>query len=276
MLVASYARGMKLSRKFSVVAVALLAGLTLSSCGAGDSSGDGQRSGGGGKSGSLTMANFSDVLTDSQYKAESGHMEMVMEMGDQSVNAQADFKGSSPKDMAMTMSMDFDSMTMRMCVLDQTLYMNMGEMSEGKYVKIDLTDRSNPVAEQWGKMMDQMDPAKQMKAFEEAVTSFEHKGGSKSIDGVEADRYEMTLDTSKIPTFKDLPEASRAQVPDTIDYTLYIGPDDLLRRMEFDVAGVKSKLDFSQWGEPVEIKAPPADEISDKDFSELADVPAPA
>lgn len=210
---------MKLSRKFSVAAVALLTGLVLSSCGAEDSSGDGHRSGGGGKSESLTMANFSDVLTDSQYKAESGHMEMAMEIGGESAKTQADFKGSSPEDMAMTMSMDSDSTTMRMCVLDQTLYMNMGELSEGKYVKIDLTDRSNPVAKRWGETMDQMDPAKQMKLFKEAVTSFEQKGGSKTIDGVEADRYEMTLDTSKVPAFKELPEASKAQVPDTIDYT---------------------------------------------------------
>ncbi|KRC64815.1 hypothetical protein ASE12_08535 [Aeromicrobium sp. Root236] len=266
---------MKLSRKFSVAAVAFLAALTLSSCGAKDSSGDTSTSGGGGKSGSLTQANFADVLSDSQYKAESGHFEMTMDMGGQSVKAQGDVKGTSPDDMAMTMSMDFQSMTMRMTVLDQTLYMNMGEVSDDKYVKVDLTDRSNPLSKQWGEMMDQMDPANQMKVFKEAVKSFEKTGGSKTIDGVETQRYLVTLDTSKVPTFKDLPDAAKAQVPDTIDYTLFIGSDDLLRRMEFDVAGVESRMDFSKWGEPVDIKAPPADEISDKDFSELADMPAP-
>lgn len=267
---------MKVSRKLSVAVVVLLAGLIASSCGAEDSSGDSSTSGGGGKSGSLTMANFSDVLTDSQYKAESGHLVMAMEMDDQSVKAQADFKGSSPEDMAMTMSMDFESMTLRMTILDQMLYMNMGETTEDKFVKVDLTDRSNPLAKQWGEMMDQMDPAKQMKVFEEAVTSFEQKGDSKTIDGVKAARYVMKVDPRKVPTLKDLPDDAVDQLPDSLDYTLYVGPDDLLRRMEFDIAGVESTLDFSHWGEPVDIKAPPADEISDQDFNELAEMPVPA
>lgn len=268
---------MRLARTFSSVVVAvILAGLTLSSCGAKDSSGDATSGGGGGKSGSLTMANFSDVLSGSQYKAESGHIEMTMETGGESLTAEGDFTGTSPEDMAMNMSMDMESMTFRMSFVDQALYMNLGEMTEDKFVRVDLTDKSDPFAEQWGKMMDQMDPAKQMELFKEAVTSFEQEGDSKTIDGVEAVRYAVKVDTSKVADFQDLPAGATSQLPDTLDYTLYVGPDDLLRRMEFDIAGVKAKMDFSEWGEPVDIKAPPADEISDKDFSELADMPAPA
>ena len=276
----SYARAMTISSRLtSIAAFVLLGGLTLSACGGNDASaGDSSdsTSSGGGKFGALTKANFSDVLTDSQLKAESAHVEMRIEMDGQSVEAKGDMRGSSPEDMAMTLTMDFESMTFRMCLLDQKLYMNMGEMTEDKFLKVDLTDESNPFAKQWAEMMDQMDPAKQMAELKDAVISFEQKGEAKTIDEVEAQRYVVEVDPSKIKAFKELPAAAARKIPDTIVYTMYVGPDDLLRRMEFDLGGVKTRVDFSQWGEPVDIEAPPADEISDKDFSDLADMSAPA
>jgi hypothetical protein len=272
---------MTFSRKLSsLVAVVLLAGLSLSACGdKDDSAGDkaGSNSAGGGTA-ALTEANFSQVLGDSQTKAKSAHVEMTVGVSGQSIKAQGDVKvGSSPEDTAMTMTMDMgSSMNFEMRVVDQVFYMNMGKMSDDKFIKIDLTDDSNPFAKQYGEIMEQMDPAKQMEQFKDAVTSFEKKGEPQTIDGVKAQPYVVTVDTSKIKAFKDLPEASRSQVPDTIVYTMYIGPDNLLRRMEFELAGSKSTMDYSKWGEPVDIKAPPAGEISDKDFSGLGGMPTPA
>lgn len=271
---------MTISRKLSaLVAVVLLAGLSLSACGDKDSAGDdsGSKAGGGGET-ALTEANFSQVLADSQVKAKSAHVDMTIGMGGQAVKAQGDVKiGSSLKDTAMTMTMDMgSSMTFDMRLVDQVFYMNMGQVTEGKYLKIDLTDDSNPFAQQYGQIMDQMDPAKQMEQLQEAVTSFEKKGEPKTIDGVKAQPYVVTVDTSKIKAFADLPAASAGQIPKTIVYTMYVGPDDLLRRMEFELAGSKSTMDYSKWGEPVDITAPPAGEISDKDFSELGGMPTPA
>jgi hypothetical protein len=270
---------MTISRKLSsIAAVVLLGSLTLSACGdKDDSAGDksDSTSSGGGKV-ALTQANFSDVLTDSQLKAKSAHVEMTIGMGGQEVAAEGDVAvGSSPKDAAVSMTMDMSpSMKLDMRLVDEVMYMNMGSMTEDKYLKIDLTDKSNPFAKQYGQIMDQMDPAKQMETFKDAVTSFEKKGEAQTIDGVKAQPYVVKVDTTKIKAFKDLPEASRSQVPDSIVYTMYVGSDDLLRRLEFDLAGSKSTMNYSKWGEPVDIKAPPADEISDKDISELG-VPTP-
>jgi len=272
---------MTISRKLSsLAAVVLLAGLSLSACGDKDDSADdksGSKSAGGGAA-TLTEANFSDVLTDSQVKAKSAHVDMKVGVGGQSVEATGDVGvGSSPEDSAMSMTMDLgSSMSFEMRLVDQVMYMNMGQMTEGKFLKIDLTDESNPFAKQYGQLTDQMDPAKQMDQLKEAVTSFEKKGEPKTIDGVEAQPYVVTVDTSKIEAFQDLPSASSGQIPDTIVYTMYVGPDDLPRRMEFDVAGSKTTMDYSKWGEPVDIKAPPAGEVSDKDFSDLGGFPTPA
>ena len=265
---------MTFSRKLSsIAAVVLLAGLTLSACGDKDDPAADKSSSkpAGSSEVTLTKANFTQVVADSQVKAKSAHVDMTIGVGGQSIKAKGDLSvGSSPADGAMTMTMDMgSSMKMDMRVVDQVLYMNMGQVTGNKFVKLDLTDDSNPLTKQYGQIMDQMDPAKQIDQLKTAITSFEKKGAPKTLDGVKTQPYVVTVDTSKVKAFADLPAASKSQVPDTIVYTMYIGSDDLPRRMEFDLAGSKSTMDYSKWGEPVDIKAPAAGEISDKDLSEL-------
>lgn len=269
---------MTIFRKVPVFAVvAVLIGLFLAGCGSKDSAGDKtdtkpSKS----EDVALTSANFSQVLADAQTKAKSSHVEMTIGMGGQSIKAEGDVAvGANPADSAMTMTMDMgSSMKLDMRLVDQVLYMNMGEMTGSKYLKIDLTDESNPLAKQYGEIMNQMDPAKQIDELKAAVTSFEKKGEPQTIDGVKAQPYRLEVDTSKMTALKDLPEAAAGQIPDKIAYTMFIGPDQLLRRMEFDLAGSKSTMDYSKWGEPVDIKAPAASEISDKDLSELMGAPS--
>lgn len=265
---------MMLSRKLSsIAAVVLLAGLTLSACGDKDDPAADKpsaKAAGGGEV-ALTKANFTQVLADSQAKAKSAHVDMTIGVGGQSIKAEGDLAiGSSPADGAMTMTMDMgSSMKMDMRLVDKVLYMNMGQVTEGKFVKVDLTDESNPLTKQYGQILDQMDPAKQIDQLKSAITSFEKKGEAKTLDAVKTQPYVVTVDTSKVKAFADLPAASKSQVPDTIVYTMYIGSDDLPRRIVFDLAGSKSTMDYSKWGEPVDIKAPAAGEISDKDLSAL-------
>ena len=271
---------MTFSRKLtSLVAVAMLAGFTLSACGGSDDPADDKAGTKPATSGTtITQANFAEVIGDSQAKAKSAHVDMTIGVGGQEIEAEGDVAvGKTIADSAMTMTMDMgSSMKLDMRLVDETMYMNMGAMTENKFLKIDLNDQSNPFAKQYGQIMDQMDPTKQMEQFKDAVTSFEKKGEPQTIDGVEAQPYVVTVDTTKNAAFKDLPEASKSQVPDTIVYTMYVGSDDLLRRMEFEIAGSKSTMNYSKWGEPVDIKAPPADQISDKDLSQLGGIPTPA
>ena len=270
---------MTISRKLSSLAtVALLVGLTLSGCGDKDSGGtttDSKPSKG--DDVALTASNFSQVLADAQTKAKTSHVDMTIGVGGQSIKAQGDVEvGSNPADSSMTMTMDMgSSMKLDMRLVDQVLYMNMGQLTEGKYLKIDLNDKSNPLAKQYGEIMDQMDPAKQVDDLKEAVSSFKKAGEPKTIDGVKAQPYLIEVDTSKMAAFKELPAEAAGSIPDKIVYTMYVGPDQLLRRMEFELAGAKSSIDYSKWGESVDIKAPSGAEVSDKDLSDLGGL-APA
>lgn len=274
---------MTFSRKLSsLAAVVLLAGLTLSACGGDDEPSDKTATSGskaatdGGTT--ITQANFAQVVSEAQTKAKSAHIDMTMDMSGQSVKAQGDVAvGESAANSEMTMSMDLgSSMKFDMRLVDQVFYMNMGQMTEGKFIKLDLTDENSPFAQQYGRIMDQMDPSKQMQQFQEALKSFEKKGEPQKLDGVEAQPYVVTVDTSKIKAFAELPAAAASQIPDTIVYTMFVGPDSLPRRIETELAGAKTKMDYSKWGEPVDIKAPSDSEISDKDISQLGGVPTPA
>ncbi len=262
---------MTFSRKLtSVVATALIAGLSLSACGGSDGDKADSTSGDGGGKATLTQANFARTLTDSQTNAKSTHIDMTIGVGGQSFKAQGDVAiGKSAADTAVGMTMDLGSVKADMRLVDEVFYINVGQLSENKFLKVDLTDKKNPFAQQYGQIMDQIDPSKQMQQFKDAMKSFTKKGEPQKIDGVEAQPYLVTVDTSKVKAYQDLPETSRAQLPATIEYTMFIGPDNLPRRMEFDLAGSKSTVDYSNWGDSVDIKAPSADEISDKDLSQL-------
>ena len=278
MLSCSYARAMTISRKLSsLAAVLLLASLTLSACGDKDdnkaASGTKSASSSSSADKDLDAETFFTTLIKEQGKARSAHTTLTVGLGGQTIKAEGDAEfGKTFADTSMSMDMDMGSAgpgTMKMVLVDGVFYMNLGQMTKGKYAKIDLTDETNPFAKQFSQLADQMDPAKQLEQFKKAVTSFEKKGEPKQLDGVEAQPYEIVLDTSKIDALSELPGGASANVPKTITYVMYLGPDNLLRRMTADVAGSKTQVDFSKWGEPVDVEAPPASEVSDQDLSEL-------
>ncbi|NRQ49664.1 hypothetical protein [Aeromicrobium stalagmiti] len=223
--------------------------------------------------GELTKANFISSVTDAQLDAKSSHVVMDIGVGGQSIKAEGDVEvGASAAETSMNLTMDMGSTGMgslKMVLVDSILYLNFGQMTGGKYAKIDLNDDSNPFAQQFGSITEQLDPSQQLGQFEAALTSFEKKGSPEKLDGVDAQPYEVVLDTTKIKAFSELPGAASAQMPKTLTYVMYVGSDNLLRRMTADVAGSKIQVDYSQWGEDIDVKAPAADEITDKDLSQL-------
>lgn len=266
--------------KFTAPAALILAtALTLSACGDKDdtSAGDDKPASSAATSSSpkeaMTKETFFPTLIAAQQKAGTSHMTMNIGAAGQTITAEGDVKtGKSLNDTAMSLTMDMGAAglgDLKMVIIDGAFYMNLGSMTQGKYAKIDLSDQNNAFGKQFTQLADQMDPSKQLAQFQTAVTSFAKKGSPEKIDGVDAQPYELVLDTSKIEAFKNLPAEASSSVPETLTYLMYLGPDDLPRRMVFEVAGSKSQIDYSKWGEDVDIKAPSASEVSDQDLSKL-------
>ena len=246
----------------------LVAGGTLAACsddkgdnGVGESSGD-----------TLTKSNFFEEVIAAQSKAGTSHVDMSIDVAGQAVKAAGDMKvGDSAADTAMSMTMETGQSGMgslEMRLVDEVFYLNFGPMTSNKFAQIDLNDESNPIGKQFGDIIGNLDPSQQFKEFEDAVTSFEQKGEAIELDGVQAQPYRLTVDTSKIPNA----EQADGSLPKSLAYTMYIGPDNLPRRMVSDVpdvggtGGGTMTINYSQWGEDVTIAKPKESEITDKDF----------
>lgn len=212
--------------------------------------------------GELTQDNFVERLSAAQLEAGSAHLEMTTSTGAQEVSMSGDVQiAEKVADAASQLTMDLGAMTMDLRLVEGIMYLKMGEMTGGKYARIDLTDPDSPLAQQYGSMADQADPAAQLRTFRSALTEFDHQGDGGRIDGVETTKVVLTLDTARV--LKEQGQQLPGSVPQELRYTLFIGPDDLMRQMTMDLAGTESTITWSRWGEPVEVEAPAKDEIGD-------------
>ncbi len=203
------------------------------------------------------------AITDAQAKAGSAHVVMDIGSGAEEISAVGDLVfGEKADDTAMSVAVEMagnKEYSLAMTVLDGALYVNLGKITGGKYGKVDLAAADNDsVAMQFTPLTKQLDPSQQLVQVKRSVKSFGDKGAPEKIDGVMTQSYELVLVTAKLAGMADAPEGT----PKTMTQTLFVGPDNLLRRMVTGVGGAKVQIDYSAWGEPVNIKAPRSSQIS--------------
>ncbi len=269
----------RLKQLTAVSAIVLVASVSLVACsdkadpkadGVGESSGD-----------TLTKDNFFDEVSAAQTKAGTTHIAMALEVAGQAIKADGDLSvGENATDTAMAMTMESGQAglgSLEMRLIDQTFYLNFGPMTSNKFAKVDLTDESNPIGKQYADIIGNIDPSQQFKEFEGAVKTFEKKGKVIELDGVKAQPYVIVVDSSKLPAAKDASES----LPKDLEYTTYIGPDNLPRRVLTDLPGVAGgggstmTINYTKWGEKVSIAKPKASEITEKDFFSQLGSPTP-
>jgi len=211
---------------------------------------------------------FVDWMMAGLDRSTTAHMTMSMDYGAGAMDAegQVDYT-TTPVSMAMTLggvAMGTGDLDMRL--VDGVMYMNMGQMSNDKFFKFDLSDPESlpPGMEDLG---DQMDPLAAFKDFEPALEQVVYVG-SEDVDGDDLDHFAITMDTAKIPSLAEMPAS--AGLPDTVDYDMWFDEDFRVRQMNMAMdmgaqaamtANVEAK--FFDWDEPVEIVAPDPDQISD-------------
>lgn len=263
-----------------VLAIAAVS-LTLAGCGDKDSA---AKNGAGSVDGKkadtvLTSDNFITEVTAAQRKAKTSHVNMKIDAAGQKFGAVGDVEvGATAADTKAALKMDMGSSGaggFEMRLIDQAFYINLGPVTDNKFAEVDLTDKSNPASAQFGEIIDGLDPAKQIDLFKDAMTSVKAKGKAIELDGVKAQPYVITVDTSKIPSIAKLGSEASTPIPKEIVYTMFVGPDSLPRRIATDVAGSGVTVDYSKWGEPVDIKEPSKAEISDKNLlDQMGQTPA--
>jgi len=174
--------------------------------------------------------------------------------------------GARPGDTAMAMTVNGDTGglgTVELRLVDRAFYISLGALTQNKFAKIDLSDKSNPIARQYGDIIQNVDPARQLGQYKDAITKFDPSGKPTEIDGVKAQPYRISVDPTKADQLKEFDQAS---LPDSITFTIYVGPDDLPRRMVSRMPSqsgtTKLQLDYTKWGGKVTITAPSKSRIT--------------
>lgn len=215
-------------------------------------------------SGQLTAENFAERMNAAQLEAGSAHMTLEMSMGEMSTTGEARIKlGENVEDTAMHMSMDAGGMTMEMIMVGTDMYMNMGELTGNKFAKLPEDQLQEMDLES---LQDQSNPAAQAETFEKALTDFTAEEGEE-IDGVKTTKLTLVLDSrALLEESGEVDEEVLQMMGETVEYVMYVGEDDLPRRVVSTVAGSTTTVNYTKWGEPVEVTAPAEEDLTEMPF----------
>lgn len=214
----------------------------------------------------FTKHNITQRMTEALVAEGSMHMEMSIEAGPQRIVMSGDqVVGKSMDDSAMSMSYsESGEEPMEMRLVEGLFYVNFGESSEGKFVRVDPKDADSPMGRAFAPMIDELDITKSIREFADAITEVEQDGDDKRIDGVTTTPYQVTMDVDRAKASGALDEDTKLRSGASIEYTFYLDAEDRLRRMESTVDSAEVRVDLTNIGEPVDIVAPPTDETVDE------------
>ena len=261
---------MKLER--SLTALTLVGVLVLSGCGDNKDNGNAtvgdSASVSDSQSPSETTPEVGEVVDRAEFLADlrrgvegltTAHMTMKAGTAAGEMSGEGDMEVSRGKPaMAMTMSMPaLGASDVDVRLVDGFMYVKMPQLG-GKFMKLDLSDPKSPLAS-LGQLTDAFDPSKTFDIYADGLTKAVYLGAD-DLDGENLDHYEMTIDTTKVDALKGLPAAS--SVPKTITYEMWVDDDFQMRGMDMDLPTGKTTLRYTDLGEPVDIEAPPASQIT--------------
>ncbi|MEV4599000.1 hypothetical protein AB0K15_16510 [Amycolatopsis sp. NPDC049253] len=278
---------------FAVAAGAALA-LVLTGCGSKAENGTAAPAGAKPELGlAAPFSNVIELATASKQgtqKSKSSKVSMEMSAAGNTVTAQgvASYEPGNPE-MSMTMTTEGQQMEMRL--VDKTMYIKMpaaqlAQLGTDKpWVKIS-PDADDPMSQALSGSMsqagDNSDPTKMLDQIAEAgkIVSSDQT----TLDGQQVNHYKVEIDIAKaMDKFtQSMPAASKAQLEQAIkgkdikipaeiwvdknQLPLEITMDEssMMQAMGAGAAGTgKMTLKYSDWGTPVTVAAPPADQVTD-------------
>ncbi|TDU90173.1 uncharacterized protein DUF1396 [Kribbella voronezhensis] len=206
----------------------------------------------------LNRVTFVPAMNAAFGKQKTWRTVATMTAEGRTVMTMSGYQQAKPLAASLEMSgLAFQGKTAKMVVVGGMLYMSMpGVSPAGKFLKVDL--KNTPGAENFSELLNGGDPTKTFEAFGKGLQTVKFVR-SETVDGVKLDRYQVSVNTAAVLKLqgKKLP----AGAPKTLPYTVWMGPDHLVRKMTFNLQGVSMVMTMSEYNHPVSIKAPPASKI---------------
>lgn len=271
-------------RKALIAAGGLALALTLSACG--------DKTIGGSPSTTFTDAPaLAAAAKESASEKKTAKFTMDMNMGFMSMkgNGEARYDGANSE---MSMTMDAMGQQMEMRLVDRTLYMKMPPGMPGAdpakpWAKMSLEELGGSGAN-LDQMLEQSDPTKMLEMFQETgtITNSEET----TLDGQSAVHYTVEVDFEKVLEKLGAGAAMGADELknsgiDKMPVDVWLSEDNLPLQIEIKLGEMMKKaagksaegiptslnmdnakmtMTYSDWGAPVNIEAPPADQVSEQ------------
>jgi len=202
------------------------------------------------------LADFTAAVDD----ATTAHMSMTTGAAGATFTAEGEVDyTTTPPQMAITMSnpaMAEGSMDLR--VVDGFFYLNLGQMSQDKFIKVDINDKNSPLGDMT-ELTSAMDPVQSFEQFAAGLETVTYVG-EESVQGEDLEHYVLSLDTTKVEMMAG---AGAQGLPETLEYDLWLDEDDRMRQVKIELGEVGSvDMEIFDWDEPVQIEAPSADQIT--------------
>lgn len=210
-------------------------------------------------------ADFAADMRAGLEESTTAQLSMTVDAGGEGMEAEGQLDYTTkPPDMQMTMTMPAMSQEpLELRMVGGVMYMNMGQMSQDKFLAFDFSDPENMPRGMQG-FGEQLDPLSGFAQFEKSIKQVTFVG-DEDVDGEELAHYSLVVDTEKASGFQGLP--SGGGVPDEVTFETWFDDQFRARRMQTSLdAGAQSvsmDIEMSGWGEPVTIDKPPADQVID-------------
>ena len=198
----------------------------------------------------LTVENLVPTMLAAMREKKTAHMRM--DLGS-SISADADVRYASDA-TEMRMSMDMGPTRAVVILVDGAVYMQ--QSKDSKFVKI---GKDTPGVGDMISQLSGLSPSSSVAAMRGSLKKVEYVGPA-TVNGTKVDKYRVTADTSAMA--KTLGgSAGMGELPKTVTYELYVDADHLMRRIDMKITDQSITMVVDKWGEPVDIKAPPASQV---------------
>jgi len=265
-------------RKAAIVLSAFALAATLGACG--DTSTAAKDTGGNGQAGSMNLVDLAKSIGDETAEKSSAHMKITGKAAGQDITGEGDLKFGSGA-AALSMDMTTPQGSISMVFLDSVLYVKLPkELQPGKaWVRIDSTSDS-PIAKALSTVNEQLgknaDPRAALQEFEKSgeitATREEELGDKKTTHYTVTVNVQKMADNQTDPTQKKAMQDAIAAGMKDFPVDVWVDEEGLPVRFALDtptpdgsggMTSVKMQVDYTDWGKPVEIAAPPADQVAE-------------
>jgi hypothetical protein len=216
-----------------------------------------------------TIDELSDAITKSTQGKNSATMTTDMNLGGQSITGEGAYSVTG-SDVKMQMTMTVGQLgQMEIRLVNRVMYMKNAQFGP-KWFKAPI-DPNNPRTAEYAKLIEQVDVSKQFGQFKTIGTL---KGKAEEpVDGQPATRYDIAVDVANAPASAPSPQA-KAQIEQlkqagvqNIDMQLWIDKASLPLQFKTTVTAkgqpLTATVKLKNWGAPVAVTAPPADQTTD-------------